>query len=549
MKYCIFFFFSFCFCLSLCAQKELDSLLTALDHTIGISSEYERNKVLRINMIKEALKNPKLSREEVYWTNAQLFQEYKSYICDSARYYINKNIELAILLNKEVWFNESKLKKVQILATSGLYAEAMKLLNTVDKTTLSPQNLVDYYMAFENIYLYQAEYVSENEYMHGYLDKMNLYRDSILIFAPENSYQYIITKAPVLVDQHKLKEAEEMLLVYLPQADPNTRDYAVLTSILAFVYECDGQEEPRKIYLIKSAIADIKAQVKENNSLRVLAEILYKEGQFNRANHYVKASIEDANFFNARLRNLQASKMLPIIDKAYQLEKEAQRKHLQILLLIISILSVFLMIAIIYVVLQMKKLAYTRSKVIAANQELQKLNTDLQEANKQKQLTNNSLQEANCIKEEYIGRFLGLCSAYIDKLETYRRMLNKKATTGKTEELFKTLKSSQFIDDELKEFYHNFDNAFLNIYPNFVECFNKLLPEEEKIVPKQDERLTTELRIFALIRLGITDSAKIASFLRYSITTIYTYRSKLRNKSLSRDNFEELVMKIGSFQT
>ena len=279
-----------------------------------------------------------------------------------------------------------------------------------------------------------------------------------------------------------------------------------------------------------------------------MAELLYEEGDVERANNYMKKNVADASLYNARLRNVQASKMLPVIDRSYQMEKEQQRRKLQVFLSVISILSVFLITTIGYIVRQMKKLAKARREVVCANEELQKLNGELVKANRRQKLMNDALTEVNCIKEEYIGRFLGLCSAYIDKLETYRRMLNKKAASGKVEELYKTLKSSQFIDDELKEFYRNFDNSFLNIFPDFVECFNLLLPQDEAIVPKQDERLTTELRIFALIRLGITDSAKIAGFLRYSITTIYTYRSKLKNKSLHRDDFEERVMEIGSFK-
>lgn len=548
MKYYILLLFFFFINLSVCAQSGLDSLLTILDLTINNREEYEKTKVQHISMIKETLKSSKLSKEEEYRINTQLYQEYESYICDSARYYINRNIELATQLNKKVWLNKSKLMKVNILATSGLYEEAMKILETIDKKTLSQKDIADYYIAFQNIYLYQAEYASGDEYMYSYIEKMNLYRDSILAIVPKGSYEYIITKAPILVDKHKFKDAEELLLTYLSQTSPTTRKYAVLTSILSFVYECDGKQEDRKTYLIKSAIADIKAVVKENNSLRVLAEILYKEGQIKRADHYVKVSMEDANVFNARLRNLQASKMLPIIDNAYQLEKDAQQKKLQVSLIVISLLSFFLLIAIAYVIRQMKRLAKARKEVVIANQELQKLNNDLTEAYNQQTKTNNSLTEANCIKEEYIGRFLSLCSTYIDKLETYRRMLNKKASSGKVEELYKTLKSTQFIEDELNEFYQNFDNSFLNIFPNFVESFNQLLPEEDKIVPKQNEHLTTELRIFALIRLGINDSSKIASFLHYSITTIYTYRSKLRNKSLHKEHFEEQVIKIGSFK-
>lgn len=182
------------------------------------------------------------------------------------------------------------------------------------------------------------------------------------------------------------------------------------------------------------------------------------------------------------------------------------------------------------------------------NNELHLLNSELKRANREQQRSNNLLYEANSIKEEYIGRFLGLCSTYIDKLEAYRRMLNKKATSGKMDELYKTLKSTRLVEEELNEFYRNFDSSFLKIFPHFVEEFNALLPEEEKIILKQDEHLTTKLRIYALIRIGINDSAEIASLLRYSITTIYTYRSKLKKSSLHKEDFEHKIMEIGAFR-
>lgn len=544
----LLFLFLSILCASVAAQNNLDSLLVVLDKVVLQSDRFENAKKQRIAFIKEGLANHELSQEEIYHINLQLFNEYEAYICDSARHYINRNIAIARKLGRQDLLNESLLKKVHILATSGLYAEGVKLLESIDKSSLSDKLLADYYMAFENIYLYHAEYAQDDEYMPVYLNRMNAYRDSILQLVTEGTYQYMITKGPVLVDRNQKKEAQELLNNFLSQVTPDTREYAIITSILAFICQYNDQPELRKVYLVKSAIADIKGVVKENNSLRELAEILYEETDIERANNYMKKSMADASFYNARLRNVQASKMLPVIDHAYQLEKEMQRSKLQAFLWVISILSLFLILTIAYIVRQMKKLAKARREVVCANSELQKLNTELLEANHQQKLMNDSLRESNCIKEEYIGRFLGLCSTYIDKLEAYQRMLNKKAATGKLEELYKTLKSSQFIDDELKEFYQNFDNSFLNIFPDFVECFNCLLPEGEKIAPKQGERLTTELRIFALIRLGISDSAKIASFLRYSITTIYTYRSKLKNRSLYRDDFEERVMKIGSFK-
>jgi len=453
----------------------------------------------------------------------------------------------AIQQDNQEWLNEAKLKKASILGKTGLYAEGVALLKSIDSKQLSRDQLIEYYITFEDIYLYHAEYAMDDEYQIEYLNNLYIYRDSVLQMVEEGSYQYVIAYTPELLQQGRGEEAIEMLEVYHQKLSPDTRDYAVVTSILAFIYQSTGQREKQKEYLIKSAIADIRGVVKENNSLRALAELLYEEGQLQRADVYMKRSMEDANFYNARLRNVQASRMLPVIDHAYQVEKQKHQQVLQIFLVVTSLLTLFLACAVWYVIRQVKKLARARQDLLVMNEELKLLNERLIEVNQRQHETNDSLTEANHIKEEYVGRFMGLCSTYIDKLEGYRRMLNKQAVSGKVEELYKTLKSSRFIDEELKEFYQNFDNSFLSIFPDFVKRFNELLPEEERIIPKQDERLTTELRIFALIRLGITDSAKIAGFLRYSITTIYTYRSKLKNRSLCRDNFEEEVMKIGSF--
>jgi hypothetical protein len=224
-----------------------------------------------------------------------------------------------------------------------------------------------------------------------------------------------------------------------------------------------------------------------------------------------------------------------------------QKFELQKYLFVVSLLSLFLIVAVIYVYLQMKRIARIRKELYLTNIKLNDLNRDLQKSNNQLLELNHKLGETNRVKEVYLGKFIDLCSSYIEKLDNYRRSLNKVANNGKIEELIKSLKSSQFIEDELNDFYTNFDETFLRIYPTFISDFNALFPEDEKQAIKPGELLNTELRVYALIRLGINDSAKIAVFLRYSITTIYTYRSKLKNKSLYPDNLEEQVMKIGSF--
>ena len=548
MRYLLIIILLFEFTTSIFASPKTDSLLHVLDKTIEDSELYENEKKNRIASIKAELQLENIGSNESFGIYEMLHREYEFYISDSARYYIDRCIDIARANDDGVKLANAMIKKANLLATAGLYPEAIELLKLVNTGFLTKLDSARYYLALEHTYLYHAEYVRGDDMLGKYLELRNIYRDSALFLLPENEYLFTITKTSQLIEEGLFDEAEVLLLSYMPKVENGTRDYSVLTSILAFLYECMGDGEMRMEYLIRSAISDIKSVVKENNSLRTLAELLYEEGQIARAHLYVKTSMEDANFYNARLRNLQASKMLPIIDSAYQFEKEAQQRKLQQLLIIISVLSLFLLVAVFYAIAQVRKLAKSKKEIMKINNELHLLNSELKRANREQQRSNNLLYEANSIKEEYIGRFLGLCSTYIDKLEAYRRMLNKKATSGKMDELYKTLKSTRLVEEELNEFYRNFDSSFLKIFPHFVEEFNALLPEEEKIILKQDEHLTTKLRIYALIRIGINDSAEIASLLRYSITTIYTYRSKLKKSSLHKEDFEHKIMEIGAFR-
>ena len=286
--------------------------------------------------------------------------------------------------------------------------------------------------------------------------------------------------------------------------------------------------------------------VREYISLRKLAILLYQEGDIERAYSYVKICMEDAAACNARLRKLEILEIFPIINDAYQQKTEKQQEQMKWTLASISMLSFFLLLAIFYVYKQMKRLAVARKEVIDTNKRLKELNEELHLSMHKLKEANHSIAENSYLKEEYIGRYMDQCSVYLEKMDNYRRSLGKIAATGNVEELYKNIKSSKFIEGELKEFYANFDNTFLQMFPTFVEDFNALLTNDEQISLKTGERMDTELRIFALIRLGISDSVKIAQFLRYSVTTIYNYRTKVRNKAAGdRNLLEQEVMKIG----
>ena len=257
---------------------------------------------------------------------------------------------------------------------------------------------------------------------------------------------------------------------------------------------------------------------------------MFDKGDIERAYKYLSCSMEDAVACNARLRSVEVTEFFPIVDKVYKLKIEKEKQISRTLLISVSFLSFLLLVTIIYLYRQMKKLSLMRKAVSASNEQLQEINKELSQASK--------------IKEEYIALYLNQCVIYLDKLDTYRRSLAKLAMASKLDDLFKTIKSEQFIRDERKNFYNEFDKSFLKLFPHFIKSFNDLMTEEGKLSPKSGEILSTELRIFALIRLGINDSSNIAHFLGYSLATVYSYRSKVRSKALDKEKFEEQVASL-----
>lgn len=532
VNFILFYFLSFFVGTNAYASSQLNSLLKELDQTLTDVSVYDSQKEQRLDQLKSKLA-ASTSSEETHRLYTHLYKEYEAYVFDSAMYYVKEHLDISLKEKNTYWVNECKMYLSRMYSTFARFPEAIELLKSIDRTELTAEQMGSYYFSFAEIYIYWGEYTSSDE-RFKYVALKDTYQDSTLMYLPKDTYEYDLNSARKCMEMKDFGKAESHLRPHLESLNVNTREYAIVTSLMAYLYNLKGDRDTEMDYLAMSAIADIKASIKENTSIRSLAFFLlnppYEE--IKRSNRYIKKSLEDANFYNGRLRNVQIAAILPVIDKAYQMERESYQERLQMLVAVVGILSLFLIALVVHLFGQMKKLSRARKEVTEANSELTVLNKHLSETNR--------------IKEEYIGRFLNQCSLYIDKLEAYRKSLNKKAATGKVDELYTMLKSSKVVDDELKDFYQNFDNTFLNIFPHFVSEFNKLLPEEDRITPKNNTGLTVELRIFALIRLGITDSAKIANFLRYSITTIYNYRSKYRNKSLiSRDMFEETIMKIG----
>lgn len=527
------------------ADKTLDSLLNVLDLTIREHETYVVQRESRIRHLKELTHGIEVNSVEHYNLNSQIYKEYKAFICDSAIYYLNENIQIAERLHDIDRKIESQLQLSLLLSSTGMYTESIDVLESVDRQKVVSRLIADYYTCFDHVYGELSVYTQDKTLSGHYWTISQAYKDSLYAILPPESEEYLMMREALLRDQHQYEEALKVNDLRLAETEVNTPQYALVTYHRSLIYKYSNDNLGEKQNLCLSAISDIRSAIKDHASLWMLAQLLYEDGDMERAYQYMRFSWNATKFYNARLRSWQSADVLSLIDKTYQAMIEKQNDRLQQNLLLITALLVLLIVALGYIYRQMKKLADARNHLQVANGQLNGLNEELRQMNSCLSSTNIELSESNQIKEEYIARFIKLCSTYINRLDAYRRMVNKKVSAGQIAELLKITRSQDALDEELEELYVNFDTAFLHLFPDFVKKFNDLLQENEQIVLKKDELLNTELRIFALIRLGIEDSSQIAEFLRYSVNTIYNYRAKVKNKARgSREDFEDLVRKI-----
>ena len=526
-------------------SSRADSLLLKLDQAIKERPIYMEQKELKLVELKRQL-HRQIPDEERFAILGTLLDEYRSFNTDSALHMAEEREQIAIRLGNREYIDNARMNKADVLGMTGMYKEVMDLMRNIHIDRLSVDIHPYYYHIYRTVYGLMADYAVTAYEKKLYTELTDKYRDSLLLVNKDNLLIHTLIQSDQYNVRNEYDKAIRLLTDYLALQKDYEHDVAICAYTLSESYRLKGDKEKEKEYLIVSAMADMKTAVREYISLRKLAVLLYQEGDIERAYSYVKICMEDAAACNARLRKLEILEIFPIINDAYQQKTEKQQEQMKWALVSISLLSLFLLLAIFYVYKQMKKVAAARREVIYANKRLKELNDELHLSNAQLKEANHSIAENSYLKEEYIGRYMDQCSVYLEKMDNYRRSLGKIAATGNVEELYKNIKSSKFIEGELKEFYTNFDNTFLQLFPTFVEDFNALLADDEQISLKAGERMNTELRIFALIRLGITDSVKIAQFLRYSVTTIYNYRTKVRNKAAGdRDLLEQEVMTIG----
>lgn len=526
-------------------EQEMDRLFARLDSVLAGSGACVAEKEAEIEDLRQ--RRQSLFRpEDILWHNKMMYDEYVLFRADSAMVYVNANIGIAKSLDRPDLLYRWTINKVFLLAAQGLMSEAEKELRSIDEKQLPGEQMFQYY--YTKIYLYShlAQFGGERSEETAAYREMEaaLRREAIRTISPDHPLYYSF--AAFLPEDCQLPggpaTVKEKLRELTDNSSLSTLADALNAYSLAVMCRQDGDTDGYLKYLIYSAISDIRLCNCDIASLEELSNAIYGYDDIDRGYSYINYCMKAALQYPNRVRMVNISAVMDKFRQAYGERNEIQNRRLRKSFYIAGVLSAILVAAVIVICLQFVKLSRSRRKLVEFNGELSDMNRKLE--------TNNiQLFESNYVKEKYIAYVFSICSDYITKMEEYRKNLQRNLIVGRTDEIRKILSDTSMAQNELKAFYRSFDAVFLQIYPDFVEHFNSLLRPEERIVLKKGELMNTELRIYALVRLGINDSVKIAEFLHCSPQTVYNNRLKTRNKAISsKEEFDEKVRTLGKIQ-
>ena len=483
-----------------------------------------------------------------------LYTEYYVYKFDSAMTYANKGMALAIKRNDKHYMTLFYIHLAEILTLGGMYSEAVNHLDDIDRSTVETDMLFKLYYSYFSVYSYWSDYCNDQVFSPLYREKANDYLRQAMQYASENDPLYKFYQGERIVYlEPDSEKARKFYLSVMDTSPEGSRIYAMASYALAGNYMVGGDEDKYEEYLVKASLSDLKSCTMENLALQTLAVFLFQKGEENieRAERYINVSMEDAKFYNNRLRILEISRNLPQIMTSYQDVTERQNRHLRYAIGFISLLVIGLLLNSYYIYRQNRKLNVRRYELAESNNQLTDLNAQLAESNQQQADLNNQLQElnqrlvyTNKHREGLASIYIDLCAKYIDKLAKYQTLVKRKIKAHKEQELLQTISSTRISEEDAATFLTRFDKAFLELYPTFVEEFNALLTEDGRIQQKSPHTLTTELRTFALIRLGVKSTADIAGLLFLSNQTIYNCRSVTKNKAINKETFDDDVMHL-----
>ena len=524
---------------------DLNQVYHQLDEAIKHTEQYIQEREQRITKHRTALEATKDPAGQ-YELCHRLYEEFQPYMNDSAIYYIDRCITLAEEMGDHIRAEQCQLQLAFQCTESGMYHEAMDILQGIDATQISDaKNRQKYYSTLSHLYSelgyyckvprLQREYYANGDQYRALIDTTVSSRDEVLQIKEMQCFAAGDAQGALQYSDMRLK-----------QVDEGSHEYAIVAFYRYLDYTLKGDSVQARYWVTQSALSDVKNAIMDQGALWELANLLMADGDMDRAYHYIHFAWQCANKFNTVKRNNQISPVLTSISDNYEASLKNANHKLLALAVVASLLAALFLAILFYSNSQRKKLARARNELSMSNQQLGQLNQQLSELNAQLGDTNIRLNESNRVKDEYVGRFIHLCSFYIDRLDEMRKRVNKMVKGKDLASLDKFTEGNELRDQNLNELYEMFDSTFLHLFPNFVADFNALLQPECRIDLPKPGTLNTDLRIFALIRLGIEDSSRIAEFLHYSVNTIYNYRAKVKNGALTdRDSFESRVKAIG----
>lgn len=532
------------------ASTNTDSVQKILNHELENKTSYDQKKLKEIRKIEKGLVTSFSSLSNRYANYERLFNAYKSFIHDSAYVYCKKLNECACLLKDSNKINYSQIQMGFVLVSAGLFREGLDTLSTVRPKYLNRQQQYKLLFLKARTYFDMADFYRISDYYNKYNSIGLQYCDSVVNKYKVGSYESL---SAIGLKSIRKADFRSALTAYtkLLKIHQSYQDSAINLSSLSYTYFRLKQTELGVSALINAAIIDNAHSTKESVALTDLASYYFNEGDTQLAFTYINNAVTDANFYGAKHREARISNILPLIESERINSIEKQKRSLIIFASIISFLIVIVIIFSIITLKQLKKLRIADQVIFnknidlnAANEALTQANQALDVANRSLTSMNNKLDEANMIKDEYIGYFFNVHSSYIEKIDRLKRTIEKVVKEKRYDEVLLFLNKLN-IGLERESLSNSFDQVFLNLFPNFIEDFNALFEAEHQIYLPDNQLLNSELRIFALIRLGIDDNETIAKILNYSVNTIYTYKTKVKNRSfLPNEEFEDRIISI-----
>ncbi|WP_026714293.1 DUF6377 domain-containing protein [Flavobacterium daejeonense] len=527
-----------------------ESKLNLVVQTIEDSNKYDAKKKAEIDSIRTILKSTKKSDVlSLYNLNTEMFYRFKVFQRDSAFYYGIQSKTLAQQLHDKSFLATANMNLADICVSSGMYKEALDFLepSKIDDKNTNYNTL--YYGILGRCYGDMAEYSNTPYFNKQYLNLAHLYREKALSLTEDDTFFHYFLEAFNKFKEDKLQESFSDFKTLL-QKKNQPHDQALVHYMLGELYQQLGNNDKAISHFSEAVISDIKTSTKESLAIIKLSELLFKKGDLNNASILIKKANEDASFYGAQQRKIQVGAILPLVEQEILklVEKEKQRLYWQYI-----IVSIFLIIAICFAIIiynQNRKLTKARKIIADAHQNLKQINKQLLKVNdkiKSQNIeikhVNSQLSEANKIKEEYLGLFFTQYDGIFEKFNAFINSMKKNIEEERYDKVNRTILSYN-LKREKEKLLENFDKAFVSLFPNFIKEFNSLMKEEHKILLDKEQVLTKELRIYALIRLGITQNEIIAQILGYSVNSIYAYKTKIRNNSsINKEDFDKKLLK------